>query len=287
MMTQDKINNDAYFDYLRARPLIAWPTIIQMLVSFAAIGYSWYSVINDTLPLWAGSIINIIAYYFLFSPIHDSLHHAISSNKKINDFVMAVTFIPVSFMMGGGPWARLFHMQHHRHAGKAELDPDLKISSKGTNAMWLWFIWGSQYRPYYKKFKDTLPAIKEGPYAKTRLVISLIFFVWLLYNFFWEAIFLWIVPTYVGISWMTAFVFSYLPHHIHKRKEGEDPLGDYQATCNIIGFEWLLSPIMQYQNYHMVHHLYPTVPFYRMVKIWYAHHDKHMAHNPSEIRLIK
>jgi len=285
MIAKDKINNEAYFDYLKAKPLVAWPTVIQLFVSLATIAGVWYAVVSDQLPLWAGSIINIIAYYFLFSPIHDGLHHAISNNKKVNDFFTALSFVPVSFLMGGGAWARMFHMQHHRHTGKPDLDPDLEISSKGTNARWKWFIWGFQYRPYYLKYKDKLPPVKQGPFNKTRLIISLALMVWLFFSFPLEAIFLWIVPTYVGISWMTAFVFSYLPHHVHKRREGVDPLDDYQATCNIVGYEWLLSPLMQYQNYLMVHHLYPTVPFYRMVKIWYARYDKHMEHNPSEIRL--
>ncbi len=287
MIAQDKINNEAYFESLKLKPYIAWPTVIQLFVSLTVIASVWYSVLNDMLPLWAGSIINILAYYFLFSPIHDGLHHAISNNKKVNDFFTVIAFMPVSFFMGGSAWARMFHMQHHRHSGKEDLDPDLEISSKGSNALWKWFIWGAQYRPYYVKFKDQLPPVKEAPFIKTRVTISLVIIVALFYFHFWETLFLWLAGVYVGISWMTAFVFSYLPHHIHKRKEGEDPLGNYQATCNIVGYEWLLSPIMQYQNYHMVHHLYPTVPFYRMVKIWNARLDHHMSNNPSEIRLKK
>jgi fatty acid desaturase len=285
MISQDKINNDEYFNYLRARPLVAWPTVIQMIVSLTIIAGVWYAVTTDMLPLWAGAIINIIAYYFLFSPIHDGTHHALSHNKKVNDFIASFAYLPVSFLMPAGSWARLFHMQHHRHTGKEILDPDLEISSKGSHALWKWFIWGFHYRPYYKQYKDKLPTVKVAPWNKTRVTISLIFFAMLVYNFPLEFLFLWVVPLYAGVSWMTAFVFSYLPHHIHKRVEGEDPLDDYQATCNITGYEWILSPLMQYQNYHMVHHLYPTVPFYRMHKIWNAHLDEHISHNPSEIKL--
>jgi len=36
-----------------------------------------------------------------------------------------------------------------------------------------------------------------------------------------------------------------------------------------------------YQNYHLVHHLYPNVPFYRMVKIWNARRDEHLSHDPA------
>jgi fatty acid desaturase len=45
--------------------------------------------------------------------------------------------------------------------------------------------------------------------------------------------------------------------------------------------EWLLTPVLLYQNYHLVHHLYPTVPFYRLLKVWNAKKDYHEAQNPA------
>jgi ferredoxin len=32
--------------------------------------------------------------------------------------------------------------------------------------------------------------------------------------------------------------------------------------------EWLFTPLMLAQNYHLVHHLHPSVPFYRYAKTW-------------------
>lgn len=175
MIAQDKINNDAYFDYLRARPFIAWPTIIQMLVSLVTITSVWYAVTSGALPIWGGMIINIIAYYFLFSPIHDGTHHSLSNNKKLNDFLAGFAYLPVAFLMPAGAWARMFHMQHHRHTGKDILDPDIEISSKGSHALWKWFVWGFHYGPYYKKYKEQLPTVKVAPWNKTRNIISAIF----------------------------------------------------------------------------------------------------------------
>jgi fatty acid desaturase len=36
-----------------------------------------------------------------------------------------------------------------------------------------------------------------------------------------------------------------------------------------------------YQNYHLVHHLYPTAPFYRNLKLWHAKKQFHEAQNPA------
>ena len=35
-----------------------------------------------------------------------------------------------------------------------------------------------------------------------------------------------------------------------------------------LGKEWLLGPLLQYQNYHLMHHLFPTTPFYRHARLW-------------------
>ena len=38
-----------------------------------------------------------------------------------------------------------------------------------------------------------------------------------------------------------------------------------------------------YQNYHLVHHLYPTVPFYRYGKVWKAREQYHREYSGSMI----
>jgi fatty acid desaturase len=35
----------------------------------------------------------------------------------------------------------------------------------------------------------------------------------------------------------------------------------------------LLTPVLLFQNYHLIHHLIPTVPFYRYGRIWRAKKD--------------
>ena len=57
----------------------------------------------------------------------------------------------------------------------------------------------------------------------------------------------------------------------------------YQATSNRKGFEWLLTPLLLSQNYHLVHHLYPTVPFYRYLRVWRAREAFHRSRNPAQV----
>jgi ring-1,2-phenylacetyl-CoA epoxidase subunit PaaE len=43
----------------------------------------------------------------------------------------------------------------------------------------------------------------------------------------------------------------------------------------------LLNPLLLYQNYHLVHHLHPIIPFYRYVRVWRRNEDEYLAHDPA------
>ena len=57
--------------------------------------------------------------------------------------------------------------------------------------------------------------------------------------------------------------FDWLPHHGLEDTQSENR---YRATRNRVGLEWLFTPLMLSQNYHLVHHLHPSVPFYRYLR---------------------
>jgi fatty acid desaturase len=42
--------------------------------------------------------------------------------------------------------------------------------------------------------------------------------------------------------------------------------------------------LLAYQNYHLMHHLYPTIPFYRYRKAWLARLDQHLARKPAIVK---
>ena len=48
-----------------------------------------------------------------------------------------------------------------------------------------------------------------------------------------------------------------------------------------MGLERLLSPLLLYQNYHLVHHLHPVVPFHRYLAVWLRNEDEYLSHDPA------
>ena len=74
------------------------------------------------------------------------------------------------------------------------------------------------------------------------------------------------------------FVFVFLPHHPADISQHENK---YAASTIRKGWEWILTPLMAYHNYHLIHHLYPTVPFYRYLKVWLLKYDDLIEKKPA------
>jgi phenylacetate-CoA oxygenase/reductase PaaK subunit len=45
--------------------------------------------------------------------------------------------------------------------------------------------------------------------------------------------------------------------------------------------EWLFTPMMLSQNYHLIHHLHPSIPFYRYLRTWRRNEDAYLERDPA------
>lgn len=264
------------FKKLKQRPDVAKPTIFLMTICLGAIAFSWNFCLNGTFPLWVGCIVNAFAMYFLFSPIHDAMHQAVFKKKLFNNLFLGICLLPI-LPLSTGQFLRMMHMQHHRFVND-QLDPDHYLSKNWKKNMHLWPFWGFRYLWFYKQNKTSLPRYSiwriRYDYFIIFLVLVPLFFVCPI-----EMLFLWLFPVLI-MKWLVCAVFMFLPHYPHDIKQKENP---YQATLIRKGWEWLLTPLLAYQNYHLVHHLYPTVPFYRYKDIWAAREAYHQSFNPAEV----
>ncbi|PKM22075.1 MAG: hypothetical protein CVV10_06170 [Gammaproteobacteria bacterium HGW-Gammaproteobacteria-14] len=271
------------FQSLIRRPAIAWPTVVL----FAAAGLIYISAtlaaIQGLIPSGVAIALNAIAAFWFFTVFHEASHNALSEHKALNDWLGRISILPFS----PAPIFRAFrfiHMQHHRFANQGrDKDPDGWCG--GGNAWTLPLRWATLDLNYYVFY---LPKLKDRPRDERNETLLAIAFGVLLValvvmsGYAMEALLYWFIPGRIAIV-MLALAFDFLPHHPHQVSEQEDP---YRATSNRVGMEWLLTPVLLYQNYHLVHHLYPRAPFYRYLKIWKAKEAEHLAHNPYLIDLI-
>ena len=172
-------------------------------------------------------------------------------------------------------------MQHHRFSNEAD-DPD---SWCGRGRAWtLPLRWASLDLHYYVWY---LPKLMSRPRDEIReVVVTLIFsfsmLTWLIANGWGMALLVyWLLPARIAIICL-ALAFDYLPHSPYKATDAENK---YQATSVRTGMEWFLTPLLMSQNYHLVHHLYPLVPFYRYVRVWRAKERFHLSQAPLMVTL--
>jgi fatty acid desaturase len=93
----------------------------------------------------------------------------------------------------------------------------------------------------------------------------------------WELLVLLLFPSRLAVLYL-AWAFDYLPHHHLHHTPSQDKL---KATRNRVGLERLLTPLLLYQNYHLVHHLHPVIPFYRYISVWRRNEESYLEGDPE------
>jgi len=272
-------DDPALFKALIKKPQTAWPTIMLLVSAYAIFGLSTFAYVKDALSLFWVIPLNAIASYMAFTVAHDATHSAISSNRRMNDWagragIALLEPTPVFLMF------RYIHMQHHKFTNDEAKDPDAYC---GSGPAWLlpfkWltldFVYFREYlkpevfrkRPK-KERREFFLAVLFGVAAIAAITLAggLVYF-----------LLLYFIPTRIAKLFVT-ITFDFLPHYPHETSAKEDR---FRSTSNRVGMEWLMTPIFLSQNYHLVHHIYPTVPFYRYLKIWNARKQYHESQNPA------
>lgn len=258
-------------------PTVAWPTLALFAFSLGLELTSTVLGIQGRFPLWLSVGLNSLCAYWLFTVLHDASHRAVSRQEGLNDWLGRLS-IPALLPLPIFKAFRFIHMQHHRfaneHAGK---DPDA-YTSEGPR--WLlplrWATLDLKYVVFYMGKFSSRP-VAERRESLIALVLGVAVIGGLMgAGFGRQLLFYWFIPSRIAIFWL-ALAFDFLPHHPKKTTQRENP---WQATNNRVGLEWLMTPIFVYQNYHLVHHLYPRVPFYRYLRLWRADKAEFLRHDP-------
>lgn len=273
---------------------IAYPTIALSLTTFAIWVSSFFLFSKGYLHPFVAYVINSIATFVIFTPLHDCTHNAVCpKNKQLNTLIGMISGLPLF-----APFSvfRFIHLSHHRYCNDqngapdgSSLDPD---SFTGQGPWYLqplnWSVTLAHYILYCCKvlhwrskdesispqarevdkqiFKDII--ITMGAFfVITNIVIKIDA------NAFGIC---WILPAMTATSFL-AYAFDYLPHRPHEIPYKDDP---YKSTSMLSIFsdakapEFILQIILLNQCYHNIHHLCPWIPFYQYPVIWKNHKEE-------------
>ena len=259
---------------LTSAPRIAWPTVGLMLFIVAGIAGTDICALTGHISLRAGMLFNIAFMWPVFHVTHDALHRAASSNQRINDWIgrigLALAAPHVVFEL-----FRYDHMLHHRFANDPR-DPDLYMSGHWLTLPFRWASFDLYYVVHNLRSAD--PRAKEAlQKAFPQALVTVVLVALLTYaGYGWPVFMLWFIPSRVAIA-LIGFTFLWLPHvdrdaqgkltHI-TAKDVQEGNNLTAGTTMRLGFEAILSPLMQWHNYHLIHHLWPTTPSYNHAKVW-------------------
>ncbi len=257
--------NNQEFKKLCRGPKFALPTFLLFLVCAAGTIGTIVGTLTGVLeiPYWVAGIIMGLVGYFQFSVIHDASHRAFSSIQWLNELMGNMALLVTGSPMGITTLRRV-HIQHHVYANGPK-DPDHWVHHGSIFTFpFRWATFELYYVYFYFTTLQPRPA-KEVRGVLMGLVGAATIITTLIIQGYGEEVFwLWFIPGRIA-TFLIATAFVFLPHFPHEVAQNEDP---YRASTIRSGWEWLLTPLLAFQNYHLIHHLYPTAPFYQMGKIW-------------------
>ena len=259
-------------------PIVALPTL-ALLVSGLALWIAATTLYLTGVFAWEVVIpVNALAGYLLFTVAHDAGHHSASGIKWLNDTLGRLA-TPLFALHAAFPVWRYIHMQHHRFTNHDDgNDPDgytMRGPAWQRPLRWLTidYAYVAFYLPRLRSRRrpeqiEGIAFLLMGIAVPVALIATGNVVTWLVILF---------IPSRLAILFL-AWAFDYLPHHGLHHKPSEDRL---KTTRNRIGMERVMSPILLYQNYHLVHHLHPIVPFYRYLAVWHRNEDRYLDGEPA------
>lgn len=142
---------------------------------------------------------------------------------------------------------------------------------------WRWLTVDLAYVAFYLRRIGARPRAEHVEYAVQTTLVVVGVALAVATGHLVELVLYVLIPQRLAVLWL-AYAFDYLPHHGLHHTPAEDRM---KATRNRVGGELLLSPLLLYQNYHLVHHLHPVVPFYRYLRVWRRGEEAYLAGDPA------
>jgi beta-carotene hydroxylase len=258
----------------------AWPTLLSFLGIIFGVSAVAALTIAGRLPYWAAVPINAVLLYFIFTPLHEATHGNIADrDRRFAWLEMLIGQASGFLLLAPYPGYRILHLHHHAHTNDPEEDPDYWVKS----STWIGqLVRCLVIQPVYILH---LRKIARDPRSKRAFVWELAFVAsyFVIMGAAWglgfgkELMLLWILPGYIGVVLVPA-MFDWPVHHPHSER------GRYTDTAILLfppPFRTFMDIVFCGHTYHLLHHLYPRLPFYRYGGAWNLLKDELLTLGPK------
>ena len=253
---------------------VDWATVTWTLFGWAVLATSTWAGLTEVAPLWLSFLVNIYFMFFIFATMHEASHGNVGHgktawlNSTLGWICGHINMVPYR------GWGDL-HVWHHSYVNDPALDPDKWV--KGKNPFNVVFRAATVPLHYLYFYVSTraYSKVRGGRFAFFWIVMTWVIALsisgalWATTGNY-KLLVLWPLAGYMNI-FMMDMMFVWFPHY---------PSAGLSRTDNSTTYVFpplasaLMRPFDIWQSYHLLHHAYPRVPFYRQGKLFKAlrHH---------------
>lgn len=262
-------------------PKIAWPTLLMALtlpfITAGLMALAW----SGKIPLIMATPILAYLGYCHFIYVHEAIHNNIlPGHPKLTWLETVFGWIGSAVIISSYPQLKHVHLMHHANLNGPD-DPDALLA-RGTlkqlviNSLISIFL--NAFPPSIrerivggdklKKFRNFLPdhiwRLHDGfGWAQTIIGLACI-----ASGYGLEWFFLWLAPGRLGFMILSIFIV-WAPHQ------------PYNASGQFAGTRLFFAPgatlFMWWNNMHLLHHLFPRLPFYRYPDFYRQYREQLIA----------
>lgn len=240
-----------------------WPYTVIAIGCFAA----WISffplAIMGILPLWLGCALTSVfvagGYVVAHEAMHSNLGRPGTPQRFWNELTGQISTIPLILPFS---MVKAMHLLHHQHTNHPDNDPDA-IHAAPNLFMAMVKSWinrqpgaigtGARWRRHCAELGT--PEAKRAVVETMLLQLAAMsfFFAMAWSGYAIEVALLWWLPRHIGLTYIHA-VLSWATHHPHGKT------ARYENTAII---RHPLGEVLSFGiDYHLIHHLYPHIPFH-------------------------
>jgi fatty acid desaturase len=239
--------------------MIAWPTLMLFALIVGTEVWLWRAHIQGIVGTPAAVAIASVCAYAAFTVMHEAVHGNIQGQRpKLRWLAEGPGHLSSWILATPYEMFRVLHLMHHAKTNDPTMDTDMWVRGSSVPVVFARCL--TIAAGYYKHIFSgetgrSLPARRARPKVLLEMTFTTSLIVGLsVAGYGRQVLWLWLVPALTAMTFL-AFIFDWLPHHPH------DEQTRFLDT-RVILFPGLTFPLL-WQNYHLIHHLYPRVPFYR------------------------
>jgi beta-carotene hydroxylase len=250
----------------RYQGMVAWPTVLVAVGIVVAFALVCTLATMRVIPLWLGLILNTLILYADQTPLHEACHGNIAGkDSKWLWLNHLVGYVCGAILLHEYKAFRYMHLAHHRDTNNEEIDPDHWVAVEGPFKILFRCLtivfWYQRYFWRHIAFHAHIPGMRPLTLHIVAMY-SLFYGIALglsLFGYWREVLMLWIFPHILG-SALIIYFFAYLTHKPHEVHERYRDTNIFWVRGKII--EPVVNWLYMFQNFHLIHHLFPRIPFY-------------------------